>query len=325
MIHDKASFQIPDAMLSLYTLEQLAFIDIETTGLSSQYHQIINLGILTYNKKWHFNQYWASTLDEERLLLESFLELDNPNSLLICYNGKVFDMPFITNRLIYHRLIHTSFSDRTLDFIYLGRAYAKRNHLSSYKLTALETHFNLNRDADISGVDVIQAFHAYRKTQDSRYKKAILQHNRLDVERMPYLLYLLSQAMPAELSHCIPIIITFKGGILRLHSKVIKEDLLIEGTISPIVSTPIHLYQGYQIQIEGQKVRISLPIIKSTIDDHLFIRIDWNQMFGANDFLSLSTEEQLLTVVQVDGLLYLKHIQYIIKDLIFGSYGSNLF
>lgn len=113
--------KIPETIRAVYPLENLVFMDIETTGFSARYNQIICLGLLFYSSTWHLKQLWASNAIEERELLQQLLQFDQNNTLYICYNGKSFDMPFIVKRMAYHKLTAPPLHNRILDFVSLCR------------------------------------------------------------------------------------------------------------------------------------------------------------------------------------------------------------
>jgi len=76
-----------------YALE--AYLDIETTGLSPNYHEITVVGIHLVNR---FDDRFIQLVGED-VTAESILEALEGVDLVYTYNGSRFDLPFIHTRL----------------------------------------------------------------------------------------------------------------------------------------------------------------------------------------------------------------------------------
>mgnify|MGYP000954062502 CR=1 FL=1 len=95
-------FRIDMDLRKFFNNQNVCFIDIETTGLSSKYCSIYLIGLMYYNyqeKMWHLIQLFAETLDEEKNILLNFIDYMSGFDKIITFNGDTFDIPFINNRL----------------------------------------------------------------------------------------------------------------------------------------------------------------------------------------------------------------------------------
>lgn len=93
--------------------EEILFLDIETTGQFNSQIFLLGIGFIqkkqhnqnngkNYTEKYQFivEQLFAREISEEIAILRYFLELIPKFKLIVTYNGKNFDMPFISNRII---------------------------------------------------------------------------------------------------------------------------------------------------------------------------------------------------------------------------------
>lgn len=146
-------------------------LDIETNGLNAQHHAIISIGLL-YEANAHpqvkflFNH----TLSEERALLEVFLNWCQSYECVVTFRGKVFDYPFLLERLKYYKLDPSPF----LKLKCVDTETALK--LFSTKRMILEELFNFTRHSTTTGEEILRLYNVYLTSQDSRYKKLILMH-----------------------------------------------------------------------------------------------------------------------------------------------------
>ena len=81
--------------------EDFVFFDIETLGLFNR--PIILIGIAKFNgENLSINQYFLRNLNQEPAALNEFLSHIDPKTVLVSYNGKSFDVPYIRERLSYY-------------------------------------------------------------------------------------------------------------------------------------------------------------------------------------------------------------------------------
>ena len=167
-------------------LEQMMFMDIETTGLDNS--PLFLIGTMVWEASgFEVRQYMARNYAEEAAVISFFREACAARKLLVTFNGKSFDMPFIRLRATATRvpplgeLAH-------LDLLHECRR-VWRHSLPNCKLQTLERYVcGRQRVGDIPGDQIADAYHAYVRTDNAWQIVDILKHNLLDLITMADLL-----------------------------------------------------------------------------------------------------------------------------------------
>ncbi len=191
------------ALLNFYFDEmKLGVLDIETTGLNPARNKFI-LGGLYDLTKGELHQVLAEARAEEALVLAEYLQLVGDVDVLITYNGKNFDMPFLERRWkscsrdigylfreeSVEREVYEAVGQRVynLDLYQVVDKYSQlRKLLPNLKQKTLEEYMGLwmNREDEISGAESVELFNHYEATGDPLAEKKILLHNNDDVKQL---------------------------------------------------------------------------------------------------------------------------------------------
>jgi uncharacterized protein YprB with RNaseH-like and TPR domain len=111
----------------------------------------------------------------------------------VTYNGKSFDLPFLTARATVTGARMPPLRDH-LDLIYAAR----RRYRDTYpdcRLQTLEHRLcGRLRTDDVPGSQIPQAYHEFVRTGDARVMARVLKHNLLDLATLAELLVLFSGA-----------------------------------------------------------------------------------------------------------------------------------
>lgn len=140
------------------------FLDIETTGLSSDYDQVTVIGALGNGKLDLFIS--GLNLDEFPAYIEQF-------PLLITFNGSQFDVPFLRDH----------FPGARLDQAHIDLRFVLASLGYKGGLKVIEGRLGLERDPAIQAVDGFEAvrlWHRYRCGDKAALEKLIL-YNATDV------------------------------------------------------------------------------------------------------------------------------------------------
>ena len=157
----------------------IVFMDIETTGLSSS--PLFLIGIMTWGQSgFQVHQFFARKYAEEAAVIATFLDRCVPATMLVTFNGKTYDYPYIRNRAAANGL---PFS---LDLVHVDLLHESRriwkNQLPDCKLQTLEAHIcGRHRVGDIPGSEIPEAYHNYVRTNNARQMVSALEHNMLDL------------------------------------------------------------------------------------------------------------------------------------------------
>ncbi|HPR24519.1 MAG TPA: ribonuclease H-like domain-containing protein [Bacillota bacterium] len=168
-----------------------AVFDIETTGLSPENSSVIMAGFFIPSQEGGIvRQYLAENLSEERDLISMILKEIKDLDVLITYNGKAFDIPFLKTRAS-HMGLHDLYLPYTLDIYKAVKDHSPiKSFLPNLKQKTLETFMGLweNRTDLISGKESAEMYFEYINNGDKKIKEKILLHNSDDVIQLYKLL-----------------------------------------------------------------------------------------------------------------------------------------
>ncbi|XVG99832.1 ribonuclease H-like domain-containing protein [Eubacteriales bacterium KG127] len=170
-------------------------LDIETTGLSSKQNDIILIGLITIdinNMIGESFQFFAEKNSEEKNILQETTNILNQQDMVITYNGKSFDMPFIYEKCIKHGISVNNIYN--LDLYLLVKNYSPlKEKLGSLSQKTMEKFIGIdkNREDEISGGESVKLYENFQSTKDLNQLKKILLHNKDDIHQLLLLLQLI--------------------------------------------------------------------------------------------------------------------------------------
>ena len=154
-------------------------IDIETAGLVRQRDPIFIMGFIYRqgeNNLFHQLAIDRTSADEEGIMLEKAIAIME-NKQLISFNGDSFDLPYILARISYWKLPEPEL--QSLDLYAWIRRRKKFFGFPRLKLKELEKEAGIDREDELSGKEVAEAFDKVDRDKDLLEKT--LGHNREDV------------------------------------------------------------------------------------------------------------------------------------------------
>jgi uncharacterized protein YprB with RNaseH-like and TPR domain len=163
--------------------KKFAIIDVETLGLFGR--PIILVGAANIVKsKICTRQFLVRDISEEASALWEFVSTLNGDSVLVSYNGRCFDAPFIRERLAYYGLqssgLESDFGVVHFDVLHFARR-ALRGRFRDCRLETLEPFLGVHRDVNIPGALVPEFYDAYQKSGNVGPLVAIVEHNKQDL------------------------------------------------------------------------------------------------------------------------------------------------
>jgi len=159
--------------------EDVIFMDIETTGLGNS--PLFLIGAMAWEGSgFTVRQYLARNYAEEAAVISFFLESCEAKRLLVTFNGKSFDVPFIRTRAIANG-IPFGLDTAHLDLLHVCRRIWK-DDLPDCRLQTLERFIcGRARHGDIPGEQIPEAYHAFVRSENAWQIVEILNHNMLDL------------------------------------------------------------------------------------------------------------------------------------------------
>ncbi|HQK94862.1 MAG TPA: ribonuclease H-like domain-containing protein [Armatimonadota bacterium] len=172
-----AAPDIPE-MQGLEPSDLLVF-DIETAGLMGA--TLFLAGVLDFlSGAPRLRFFLARDYDEEPAMLDALAAHMARTRAIVTFNGKSFDVPFLADRMRYHRLrfdpppVH-------IDILHAARR-RWRGRFENCRLQTLERELcGRHRTDDVPSEWIPAVYHEFVATQDAELLVPILQHNALDL------------------------------------------------------------------------------------------------------------------------------------------------
>lgn len=195
--------------ISTLNLEKFAYIDIETTGLSSgsgTFAFLIGAGRFE-SDEFRLVQFFLHDPSEELAQLAALEEFLSPCAVIVSFNGKSFDLPVIKTRYITNGCLPPLINIAHLDLLHLARRLWKKR-LPNCALGELEVRIlgKKRSEQDVPGWVVPDLYFDYLQTGDARPLLGVFYHNEVDVVSLAALLNYMSGVifdpmnLPADLS-----------------------------------------------------------------------------------------------------------------------------
>jgi uncharacterized protein len=174
----------------LHAPEDFVFVDIETLGLFSRPIILFGVGVIE-QEHLVVRQYLVRDVAEEcAALVATAGHLAADHAALATFNGRSFDLPYITDRLSYYGL-DTPGPIPHYDVLHFSRRRWK-DRLPSMRLSALEKEIlGVQREDDIPGQMVPEFYEHYLRTGNIGPLVPIVEHNRQDVISLALLFFYL--------------------------------------------------------------------------------------------------------------------------------------
>jgi hypothetical protein len=187
-------------------LEQWAFLDTETSGLSGgagTYAFLIGAARFE-GDTFRLAQFFMRDPTEEPAQLAALTEFLRPCTALVTFNGKSFDAPLLNTRYILNGQASPLPAMAHLDLLPLARRLW-RDRLPSRRLTSLERDILLleRTTEDVPGFLIPQLYFDYLRGGDARPLHGVFYHNRLDVVAMAALLNQMAQMLADPLGEAV--------------------------------------------------------------------------------------------------------------------------
>lgn len=163
------------------------FFDIETTGFAAKNSRLYMIGVLYVcpeTKNFNTIQWFLDEYNDENKLLTAFINFIKDYKVLMHFNGKGFDIPYLEAKA---EAFNVACNFDNFKHIDLYKIASKLKHFfktENIKLKTLEQFFGLRRDDEFTGKELISVYDEYMKTKDNRLKHFLTLHNFEDLKGM---------------------------------------------------------------------------------------------------------------------------------------------
>jgi len=158
---------------------ETVFLDIETTGFSNT--PLFLIGLLYFDgNDIVIDQLFARDYSEEAYVLGYFSEFITNFRMLVTFNGKSFDVPFIRDRMTYHRKV----LKRTpihVDILHHSRRRWKGKTPDCRLQTLEDCICGRRRDEDIPSAMVPEIYREFVRSGRTQFLTNVFHHNALDL------------------------------------------------------------------------------------------------------------------------------------------------
>jgi len=155
------------------------FCDIETTGFAGS--PLFLIGMMVWDGEGlEVRQYFARNYAEEAAVISFFAGAGSGRTVLVSFNGKSFDVPFIRERSVCAG-VRWEAAEKHLDLLHASRRIWK-DKLPNCRLQTLESRIcGRERFGDIPGDRISDAYHAFVGTGNAWQMVDVVRHNALDL------------------------------------------------------------------------------------------------------------------------------------------------
>lgn len=296
-------------------LKESFFLDIETTGLSRQYSDIISITLLIYEtNSYKMYQIFCQYKVDEPDALKFMKDLIKSKKYVITYNGNSFDIPFLINKTQKHDINIDFESFIKIDLYNYMRQLRTKIQISDLKLKTAENYFNIKRNDTLSGKDITVLYEAYKIEPRNEFSYLIMQHNYEDVYNLPILFN--------NIFNLYDDILYYNKLIVKINSNdfsIKKNSLLCKfNIISDFKTDYIHpgINFDLNLNINSQIMNINIPVgfFKDNAVSE-FYYVDNNE-FKIKSYIAIDGIKRNLMPIKFNGKIYYENIINIIKNIL---------
>lgn len=175
-------FQPAYPLEKIAPLEQILFLDIETTGFTAKSSVLYMIGCAYYENDCFYTRQWmAEAYDQETDVLAAFFAFASHYSYLVHFNGNNFDLPYLLQKCTQYGLPYSFDSFEGIDLYKRISPYKFFLKLPNCKQKTVEQYLGIDREDTFTGGELIGIYHDYVKNPSDFSKDVLLLHNKEDL------------------------------------------------------------------------------------------------------------------------------------------------
>lgn len=297
------------------------FIDIESTGLSRAYSDIISITLLLYEEgSYKIYQIFCEYKVDEQQALKYLKDLIKGKRYIITYNGNSFDLPFLEFKIQNYNLNFDFSNYIKIDLYSLARQLKTKIQCEDLKLKTIEKYFDINRNDTLDGKDIIMLYEAFRIEPRKEFSTLILQHNYEDVYNLPILFN--------QIINFYDDVLFFNNLIICINDDFsIKKNTLIckYNIITSYKTDYIHNSINFNININNKASKIILQIpLGFYSDDKVseFLFVD-NSDYNIKLYSAIEGIKKNFIPIKFNDTIFNKNIVNIIKHVLNSTFENK--
>ncbi|MGB4439912.1 MAG: ribonuclease H-like domain-containing protein [Sedimentibacter sp.] len=295
-------------------LKESFFLDIETTGLSRQFSDIISITVLLYEAgSYKIYQIFCQYKIDEPEALKFLKDLIKSKKYVITYNGNTFDIPFLINKTQKHDINIDFDCFIKIDLYNYMRQLRNKIQITDLKLKTIEEYFNIKRNDTLGGEDVIVLYEAYKIEPRKEFSYLIMQHNYEDVFNLPILLN--------NIFNLYDNILYYNNLIVKINNhdfSIKKNSLLCKlNIISDFKTDYIHQSINFNLnlKINTQTMEINIPVgfyKDNNISEFYYVD---NNEYKIKSYTAIEGIKRNLVPIKLNDKIYYENIKNLIKNI----------
>lgn len=299
------------------------FIDIETTGLSRIYSDIISITALLYEEnQYKIYQIFCQYKVDQAQALKFLKDLTKSKKYIITYNGNSFDIPFLKEKA-HQNNIDIDFDSLTkIDLYNYIQRFRNKIHAVDLKLKTIEKYFGIERNDTLGGKDVLTLYEAYQLEPRKEFSYLILRHNYEDVYNLPLVM-----------EHIIDLhddVLYFKDLIVTINHKDmrVKKNSLV-GNFNIIYDSGMDFINhsinyNMVLSVDSQTMEINIPLNffgDENIREFYYLN---NDDYKIKSYTAIRGIKKNLIPVKLNNKVYYDNIINIIRKIISQEFCDSL-
>lgn len=298
------------------------FIDIETTGLSKIYSDIISITLLVYkDDKFRIYQIFCQYKSDQPQTLKYLKDLMKSKKYIITYNGNSFDIPFLAEK---SKQFGTGLDFESLtkiDLYLLMKKLKYKINIVDLKLKTVEEYFCIERNDTIGGMDVVTLYEAYKLEPRKEFSDLILLHNYEDVNNLPLVMNNIF-ALYDDVIYLRNLIVTINYDGLSIMKNLIQCNFNV---ITAIDKDFINHSINYDmiLSVDNQTLVINIPL--HTYKDETigeFYYLDNNE-YELKTYTGLKGIKRNLIPIRINDKIYIDNIKSIVRKILEEGFGCS--
>jgi len=302
---------------------QALFIDIETTGLSRKYSNIISITSLLYeDDKYIIYQIFCQYKIDQPSALKYLRDLIKSKKYIITYNGNTFDIPFLAEKAEQNNIDLNFDSLIKIDLYNYMQKFKNKVNTTDLKLKTVEEFFCINRNDTLGGKDVLKLYEAYQLEPRKEFSNLILMHNYEDVYNLPFVMNnIFNLYDDVVYSKKIIVAINNRDISIKKNSLVCKFNV-IANLERDFINHSINY--NMKLSVNSQDLEIIIPL-NHFKDDNIreFYYLDNNE-YKINSYTAIKGIKRNLIPIKINDKIYYDNINNVIRKIVNEGFEVNL-